>query len=101
MTYRNGSGRVVLYFRDRVLRFALIKMSFMFAKPSVSPSSLLIIGRYGMLGSTVIEPSLSSDFLSLYLLNAQLFFVRERGVGSYGVYQMNALAYCPFNYFCP
>lgn len=61
MMCRNGSGRVVWYFR--VLRFALIKISFMFPKTSVSPSSFFIIGQCGMLGSTVIEPSLSSEFL--------------------------------------
>lgn len=52
-----------MYFRDRVLRFALIKTSFMFPKTSVSPSSFFIIGQFGILGSTVIEASLSSDFL--------------------------------------
>lgn len=60
----NGSGTDVLYFRERVLRFALIQMSFMLPKTTVSPLSFFIIGRYspGMLGLTVIEPLLSCDF---------------------------------------
>lgn len=92
--FHNGSGTDVLYFRDRVLRFALINMSFMFSKTTVSPLSFFIIGRCspGMLGFTVIEPLLSWDFhgarQSIFAQCLTFLCMQERNCS---VYQMNAL----------
>lgn len=99
MMCRNGSGRVVLYFRDRVLRFALIKISFMFPKTSVSPSSFFIIGQCGNWAIIIQWLSQGEAAYICFMLNFSLY--AWAGVGSCAVYQMNALAYCPFNYFCP
>lgn len=72
MVWRAVMARVVFYFRDRVLRFALIKTSFMFPKPSVSPLSFLIIGRCGMLGLNYYYPVTFSAYICL-MLNFSLF----------------------------